>query len=75
MRLLIIVLAVIGILVVLGMYMASQQRRQPKADTQPEVRGTPRPDEFPEPGEASPHRADGSAVPGSRDQRHEHGKP
>ena len=75
MRLLIIVLAIIGILVVLGMYMASQNRRQPKSETQPEVRGGAQADEFPEPGQASPHRPDGSPVPGSRDQRHEHGKP
>jgi len=75
MRLLLIVIAVIGILVVLGMYMASQQRRRPKADTQPAVPGGARPDEFPEPGEPSPHRADGSPVPGSREDRHDHGKP
>lgn len=69
------ILAVIGVFVVLGMYLASQQRRAPKAQTQAQVPGAPRADEFPAPGDASPHRADGAPVPGSRDQRREHGKP
>jgi len=69
------IVAVIGLFVVLGMYAASQKRRVPKSETQPHVGGAPRADEFPEPGEASPHRADGSAVPGSRDARRAQGKP
>lgn len=75
MRILIVVLAVIAIFVVLGMYAASRPRRAPKSETQPHTPGAPRPDEFPEPGQAAPHRPDGSAVPGSRDHRREHGKP
>lgn len=75
MRLLLILVALIGIAVVVGMYVSAQSRRQPKADTQPEVPGGARPDEFPRPGEPSPHRADGSPVPGSREDRHDHGKP
>lgn len=75
MRILILLVAVIGILVVLGMYMSAQSRRRPKADTQPEVRGGARPDEFPRPGEGSAHRPDGSPVPGSAEDRHRHGKP
>ena len=75
MRILIVLVAVIGILIVLGMYMASQPRRRPKAETQPEVPGQPRPDEFPAPGEGSAHRPDGSPVPGSAEDRHRHGKP
>jgi len=67
--------SVIGVFVVLAMYASSQKRRLPKSETQATVPGAPRADEFPSPGEASPHRADGTAVPGSRDQRHEHGKP
>lgn len=75
MRLLLILVAVIGILVVLGMYMASQKRDRSKAESQPHVKGAPRADEFPAPGEGSPHRADGSPVPGSAEDRHDHGKP
>ena len=31
-------------------------------------------DDFPAPGEPSPHRPDGRPVPGSRDDRHRHGR-
>ncbi len=72
---LLILMAVIGIAVVVILYMAAQNRNRPKADTQPEVPGGTRADEFPEPGAPAPHRADGSPVPGSRDDRHDHGKP
>jgi hypothetical protein len=75
MRLLLILVALIGLAVVVGMYLSAQPRRKSKAETQPEVRGGARPEEFPEPGAPSPHRADGSPVPGSREDRHEHGKP
>jgi hypothetical protein len=30
-------------------------------------------DDFPDPGEPSPHRPDGRPIPGSRDDRHRHG--
>ena len=69
------VLAVVGLFVVLGMYAASQKRRLPKSETQARAHGVPRVDEFPDPGEPSPHRADGTAVPGSRDARRAQGKP
>lgn len=72
---LIAIIAVVGLFVVLGMYATSQPRRAPKPQTQPHTPGAPRPDEFPAPGQGSPHRPDGAAVPGSRDHRHEHGKP
>jgi hypothetical protein len=75
MRMLLILVALIGIAVVLGLYVSAQSRKKPKADTQPEVPGGARADEFPEPGAPAPHRADGSPVPGSRDDRHDHGKP
>lgn len=75
MRMLLLLVALIGIAVVIGMYVSARSRRQPKADTQPHVPGGARPDEFPEPGAPSPHRPDGSPVPGSRDDRHDHGKP
>jgi hypothetical protein len=75
MRMLLILVALIGIAFVVGMYLSSRARTRPKADTQPEVPGGARPDEFPEPGAPSPHRADGSPVPGSREDRHDHGKP
>ena len=75
MRILILLVAVVAILVVLGMYMSAQSRRRPKADTQPEVPGGARPDEFPRPGEGSAHRSDGTPVPGSAEDRHRHGKP
>lgn len=66
------ILAVVGLFVVLGMYAMSQPRRAPKAETQPHT-----PDAggaAPHPGWTSPHRPDGSPVPGSRDHRHEHGQ-
>lgn len=69
------ILAVVGLVVVLGMYLAGQDRRVPKSETQPHTPGAARADEFPDPGRPSPHRADGAPVPGSRDARHEHGKP
>jgi hypothetical protein len=75
MRMLLILVALIGIAVVIGMYVAAQPRRQSKADAQPQVPGGARADEFPEPGEPSPTRADGKPVPGSREDRHQHGKP
>lgn len=75
MRLLLILVALVGIAVVVGMYLSAQSRRQPKADTQPGVPGGARAEEFPDPGAPSPHRPDGSPVPGSRDDRHDHGKP
>ena len=75
MRMLLIIVALIGIAVVVGMYISAQPRRKPKSESQPEVEGGARADEFPEPGAPSPHRADGSPVPGSRDDRHDHGKP
>lgn len=75
MRLLLLIVALIGIVVVIGMYVSAQSRQRSKADTQPEVPGGAQADEFPEPGEPSPHRADGRPVPGSREDRHEHGKP
>jgi hypothetical protein len=31
-------------------------------------------DDFPAPGEPAPRRADGSPMPGSRDDRHRHGR-
>lgn len=75
MRLLIILVAVIGIIVVVGMYASARSRRTSKADSQPEVPGGARADEFPPPGAPSPHRSDGSPVPGSRQDRRDHGKP
>jgi len=75
MRMLLILVALIGIAVVLGLYVSAQSRKRPKADTQPEVPGGAHPEEFPEPGAPAPHRSDGSPVPGSRDDRHDHGKP
>ena len=74
MRFLLILVAFAGILVVLGMYVSSRPRREPKAETQPRTPGASQADEFPDPGGASPHRPDGSPVPGSRDHRHEHGQ-
>lgn len=70
-----LIVAVIGTVVVVGMYAAARPRRLPKADTQPSVPGGARTDEFPAPGAPSAHRADGRPVPGSREDRHEHGKP
>lgn len=75
MRILLILVALIAIAVVVGMYLASQPRRRSKADTQPQVPGGARADEFPAPGEPSPTRSDGRPVPGSREDRHQHGKP
>jgi hypothetical protein len=75
MRMLLLLVALIGIAIVLGLYVSAQSRKRPKADTQPEVPGGARPDEFPAPGEPAPHRGDGRPVPGSRDDRHDHGKP
>ena len=75
MRMLLLIVALIGIAVVVGMYISAQSRQKPKSESQPEVPGGARPEEFPEPGEPSPHRADGSPVPGSREDRHDHGKP
>ena len=75
MRMLLILVALIGIAVVAGMYISAQSRQKPKSKNQPEVPGGARPDEFPEHGGPSPHRADGSPVPGSREHRHDHGKP
>lgn len=73
---LMLIVAVVGTIVVVGMYAAARPRRQPKADTQPTVPGGARADEFPAPGAgSSPHRADGSPVPGSREDRQQHGKP
>jgi hypothetical protein len=75
MRLLLLLVALIGIAVVAGMYISAQSRQKPKSKNQPEVPGGARPEEFPGPGGPSPHRADGSPVPGSREDRHDHGKP
>ena len=72
---LMLIVAIVGVFVVVGMYAASRPRRQPKADTQPAVPGGARADEFPEPGQSSPHRPDGTPVPGSREDRNQHGKP
>lgn len=72
---LIAILAIVGMFVVLGMYTASQGREVPKAQTQPR---TPRAGraEAPHPGwRTSVHRPDGTPVPGSREDRNEHGKP
>ncbi len=71
---LIAILAVVGMIVVLGMYAASQRRDVPKAQTQPRTPDA-RPTGDPHPGWTSPHRPDGAPVPGSREQRNEHGKP
>jgi len=72
---LMLIVAIVGLFVVGGMYAASRPRRLPKADTQASVPGGARADEFPEPGQSSPHRAHGSPVPGSREDRHQHGTP
>lgn len=71
---LIAILAVVGLFVVLGMYAMSRPRRAPKSQTQPQTPGARGVGDA-HPGWTSPHRPDGSPVPGSRDQRHEHGKP
>ncbi len=72
---LMLIVAVVGVFVVVGLYAASRPRTRPKADTQPTVPGGAHADEFPDPGAPSPRRADGSPVPGSREDRHDHGKP
>ena len=74
------VLAVLGILVVVVVMVASRStgdrgasRRSAQHVVPPVQRGDA--SDFPRPGEPSPHRADGRPVPGSRDDRHEHGQP
>lgn len=49
--------------------------RRPAHDAQAEpVDAESASDDFPAPGEPSPHRSDGRPIPGSRDDRREHGQ-
>lgn len=64
------IFAVLVIVAVRAALVGSRTGR-PRPDDQPEVADPHAADEFPSVGEPSPHRPDGRAVPGSRDDRRE----
>lgn len=67
----IVIIAVVAVVVIVAVRLALVGRR-PVHEPQPEVADPSDADEFPAPGEPSPHRPDGSPVPGSRDDRRRH---
>lgn len=70
----IVLLAVISVPVVIGLWMSSQKRTVPKRLEQDDVESTTSA-VMPEPGShKSPHRPDGSPLPGSEEDRNRHGK-
>ncbi len=72
MRIAILLVALVGVVIV-AVALAVRATRSTRRREQPEVTHLDA-DEFPEPGGPSPRKG-GRPVPGSRDDRREHGKP
>ena len=75
-----IVLTVLGVIAVLVAVVGlTRSAAEPQTAAPETERNAAAPDPgdaamFPRPGEASPHTATGEPVPGSRDDRHRHGR-
>lgn len=64
----IIIASLIAVLAIIAVRLALV-RRTPTHEPQREVIDPSAAEQFPEPGQESPHRPDGSPIPGSRDDR------
>jgi hypothetical protein len=69
------IIGIVSALIIIAVRLAVAGRRRNKRLEQEQMID-PHDDRFPEPGtHTSPHRADGSPVPGSEEHRNQHGRP